>query len=122
MDRLIRKIAEAGCSVIIKSIPDGENLIDVLYNRHNDTIRRFSKRHIDTRNVNGTGDTFGSAITPYSARKYDLDAAVERAEIFINESIAYGAGYRFGPGYGPVHPFYRTIDFFEKEDRSYSLK
>ena len=46
----------------------------------------------------------------------------ERAEIFINESIAYGSGYRFGPGYGPVHPFYRTIDFFEREDRSYSLK
>ena len=122
MDRLIRKIAEAGCSVIIKSIPDGENLIDVLYNRHNDTIRRFSKRHIDTRNVNGTGDTFGSAIATYIARKYDLDTAVERAEIFINESIAKGSCYRFGPGYGPVHPFYRTIDFFEKEDRSYSLK
>ena len=107
---------------IIKSIPDGENLIDVLYNRHNDTIRRFSKRHIDTRNVNGTGDTFGSAIATYIARKYDLDTAVERAEIFINESIANGSCYRFGPGYGPVHPFYRTIDFFEKEDRSYSLK
>ena len=114
VDRLIRKISEAGCSVIIKSIPDGDNLIDVLYNRRTDNIRRFSKRRIDTRNVNGTGDTFGSAIATYIARKYDLEAAVERAEIFINESIAYG--------YGPVHPFYRTIDFFEREDRSYSLK
>lgn len=122
VDRLIRKISEAGCSVIIKSIPDGENLIDVLYNRRTDTVRRFSKRHIDTRNVNGTGDTFGSAIATYIARKYDLDAAVERAEIFINESIFNGSCYRFGPGYGPVHPFYRTVDFFEKEDRSYSLK
>lgn len=122
VDRLIRKISEAGCSVIIKSIPDGENLIDVLYNRRTDTVRRFSKRHIDTRNVNGTGDTFSSAIATYIARKYDLDAAVERAEIFINESIFNGSCYRFGPGYGPVHPFYRTVDFFEKEDRSYSLK
>ena len=76
----------------------------------------------ETRNVNGTGDTFGSAIATYIARKYSLDAAVERAEIFINESIAYGAEYRFGPGYGPVHPFYRMIDFFEREDRNYSLK
>ncbi|HIR34368.1 MAG TPA: hydroxymethylpyrimidine/phosphomethylpyrimidine kinase [Candidatus Coprenecus merdigallinarum] len=122
VDLLIRKISEAGCSVIIKSIPDGDNLIDVLYNRRTGSIRRFSKRRIDTRNVNGTGDTFGSAIATYIARKYDLEAAVERAEIFINESIAYGSGYRFGPGYGPVHPFYRTIDFFEREDRSYSLK
>lgn len=122
VDRLIRKISEAGCSVIIKSIPDGENLIDVLYNRRTDTVRRFSKRHIDTRNVNGTGDTFSSAIATYIARKYDLDAAVERAEIFINESIFNGSCYRFGPGYGPVHPFYRTIDFFEREDSSYSLK
>lgn len=94
----------------------------MLYNRRTDTVRRFSKRHIDTRNVNGTGDTFGSAIATYIARKYDLDAAVERAEIFINESIFNGSCYRFGPGYGPVHPFYRTVDFFEKEDRSYSLK
>ena len=44
VDRLIRKIAETGCSVIIKSIPDGENLVDVLYNRRNDTVRRFYKR------------------------------------------------------------------------------
>ena len=94
--------------MIIKSIPDGDNLIDVLYNRRTGSIRRFSKRRIDTRNVNGTGDTFGSAIATYIARKYDLEAAVERAEIFINESIAYGSGYRFGPGYGPVHPFYRV--------------
>ena len=121
-DSIIRRLAGPGCSVIIKSIPDGDNLTDVFYNRETDTVRRFSKRRIDTRNVNGTGDTFGSAIATYIARKYDLDAAVERAEIFINESIAYGAGYRFGPGYGPVHPFYRTIDFFEKEDRCYSLK
>ena len=119
---IVRRLSAPGCSVIIKSIPSGDNLIDVFYNRHTDSVRRFSKRRIDTRNVNGTGDTFGSAIATYIARKYPLDAAVERAEIFINESIAYGSGYRFGPGYGPVHPFYRTIDFFEREDRSYSLK
>lgn len=116
---LIRRLAEPGCSVIIKSIPSGDNLTDVFYNRHNDTARRFTKKRIDTRNVNGTGDSFGSAIATYIARKYPLDTAVERAEIFINESIAYGAGYRFGPGFGPVHPFYRTIDFFEKEDSIY---
>ena len=119
---IVRRLSAPGCSVIIKSIPSGDNLIDVFYNRHTDSVRRFSKRRIDTRNVNGTGDTFGSAIATYIARKYPLDAAVERAEIFINESIAYGAEFRFGPGYGPVHPFYRTIDFFEREDRSYSLK
>ncbi len=121
-DRVIRRLADPGCSVIIKSIPNGDNLTDIFYNRRTDTVRRFSKRRIETRNVNGTGDTFGSAIATYIARKYSLDAAVERAEIFINESIAYGAEYRFGPGYGPVHPFYRMIDFFEREDRNYSLK
>ena len=120
---IVRNLAAPGCSVIIKSIPDGDNLTDIFYNRRTGTLRNFSKHRINTRNVNGTGDTFGSAIATYIARKYPLDAAVERAEIFINESIAYGAGYRFGPGYGPVHPFYRTIDFFEREDRSlHSLK
>lgn len=121
-DEIIRSIGSAGCSVIIKSISNGDNLTDVFYNREDGSVRRFSKKRIDTKNVNGTGDTFGSAIATYIARKYPLAAAVERAEIFINESIAYGAGYRFGPGFGPVHPFYRTISFFEKEDRDYSLK
>lgn len=121
-DEIIRSIGSAGCSVIIKSISNGDNLTDVFYNREDGSVRRFSKKRIDTKNVNGTGDTFGSAIATYIARKYPLAAAVERAEIFINESIAYGAGYRFGPGFGPVHPFYRTIGFFEKEDRDYSLK
>lgn len=118
-DEIIRSIGSYGCSVIIKSIYNGENLTDVFYNSQNGTVRRFSKKKIDTRNVNGTGDTFGSAIATYIARKYPLETAVERAEIFINESIAYGAGYRFGPGFGPVHPFYRTIDFFEREDKTY---
>lgn len=118
-DEIIRSIGSYGCSVIIKSIYNGENLTDVFYNSQNGTVRRFSKKKIDTRNVNGTGDTFGSAIATYIARKYPLETAVERAEIFINESIAYGAGYRFGPGFGPVHPFYRTIDFFEREDKAY---
>lgn len=116
---IIRSIGKYGCSVIIKSICNGDNLTDVFYNSENGTVRRFSKKKIDTRNVNGTGDTFGSAIATYIARKYPLETAVERAEIFINESIAYGAGYRFGPGFGPVHPFYRTIDFFEREDKAY---
>lgn len=116
----IRKIGNHGCSVIIKSLRNGDYLTDVFYNREDDSVRRFAKLKVDTSNVNGTGDTFASAIATYVARKYDLATAVEKAEVFIHESISHGATFRFGPGWGPVHPFYRTIGFFEEEDRRYA--
>ena len=64
----------------------------------------FKKKRIDTNNVNGTGDSFSSAIATYLSKGYDLDAAVEKGEEFINKAIALGAEYEFGHGYGPVHP------------------
>ena len=79
-------------------------LADVFYDAGTGTVREFVKPRIITRNVNGTGDSFSSAIATYVATKFPLEEAVEKAEEFISRAISLGAEYEFGHGYGPVHP------------------
>lgn len=100
----IKELARWGCSVIVKSIEDGDCLIDALYNAETKEFKTFRKKRIDTHNVNGTGDSFSSAIATYLAKGHTLGQAVEKGEEFINKAIALGAEYEFGHGYGPVHP------------------
>lgn len=101
----IKELGRWGCSVIIKSIGSGEGwLSDYLYDAKTDKVREFRKPRIITRNVNGTGDSFSSAIATYIATKYELEEAVEKGEEFISRAISLGAEYEFGHGFGPVHP------------------
>lgn len=101
----IKELGLWGCSVIIKSIGSGEGwLSDYLYDAKTDKVREFRKPRIITRNVNGTGDSFSSAIATYIATKYELEEAVEKGEEFISRAISLGAEYEFGHGFGPVHP------------------
>ena len=100
----IRELGKFGCSVIIKSLQYGQMLSDFLYNAQTDEVLEFAKPLIDTRNVNGTGDSFSSAIATYIAAKYSLNEAVKAGEEFIGRAIKLGSEYVFGHGFGPVHP------------------
>lgn len=110
----IKELGQWGNSVIVKSMesqvmagrsmPAQDMLSDFLYNAATGEVREFRKRRIATHNVNGTGDSFSSAIATYLAKGYGLNEAVEKGEEFISKAIALGAEYEFGHGYGPVHP------------------
>ena len=110
----IKELGQWGNSVIVKSMesqvmvgrgmPAQDMLSDFLYNAETGEVKEFRKRRIPTHNVNGTGDSFSSAIATYLAKGYDLSQAVEKGEEFIGKAIALGAEYEFGHGYGPVHP------------------
>jgi hydroxymethylpyrimidine/phosphomethylpyrimidine kinase len=100
----IRELGKYGCSVIIKSMQYGQMLSDFLYNAQTDEVLEFAKPRIDTHNVNGTGDSFSSAIATYIAAKYPLTEAVKAGEEFISRAIKLGSEYEFGHGFGPVHP------------------
>lgn len=110
----IKELGQWGNSVIVKSMesqvmtgrgmPAQDMLSDFLYNAETGEVKEFRKRRIPTHNVNGTGDSFSSAIATYLAKGYDLNKAVEKGEEFIGKAIALGAEYEFGHGYGPVHP------------------
>lgn len=100
----IKELGRWGNSVIIKSIEGNGTLSDYLYNAKTDEVLEFKKPRIDTNNVNGTGDSFSSAIATYIAKGYPLNDAVAKGEEFIGRAIALGAEYEFGHGFGPVHP------------------
>ncbi|MBQ9640050.1 MAG: hydroxymethylpyrimidine/phosphomethylpyrimidine kinase [Bacteroidaceae bacterium] len=100
----IKELGRWGCSVIIKSMEYGQMLSDFLYNAATDEVLEFAKPRIDTHNVNGTGDSFSSAIATYLAARYPLNEAVKAGEEFISRAISLGAEYEFGHGFGPVHP------------------
>lgn len=100
----IKELAQWNNSVIVKSMEGDGVLTDVLYNAKTDEILEFTKKKIDTHNVNGTGDSFSSAIATYMAKGLSLNDAVVKGEEFINRAIALGAEYEFGHGFGPVHP------------------
>ncbi len=110
----IKELGQWGNSVIVKSmesqVMEGRGssaqdmLSDFLYNAETGEVKEFRKRRIATHNVNGTGDSFSSAIATYLAKGYTLSEAVEKGEEFIGKAIALGAEYEFGHGYGPVHP------------------
>lgn len=105
-DDEVRALGACGCSVIVKSLADGNDLVDVFYDHTTDRITRYRKERIDTHNVNGTGDSFSSAIATYVAKGLALKDAVDKGEEFIDRAIRLGAEYEFGHGYGPVHPCY----------------
>lgn len=100
----IKELGAWGNSVIVKSFEYGGMLSDFLYDATTGEVHEFTKKRIETNNVNGTGDSFSSAIATYLAKGLDLLAAVEKGEEFINKAIALGAEYEFGHGFGPVHP------------------
>lgn len=110
----IKELAQWGNSVIVKSMQSQtmagrgvsaqDMLSDFLFDASTGKVREFRKCKIATHNVNGTGDSFSSAIATYLAKGYSLEKAVEKGEEFIGKAIALGAEYEFGHGYGPVHP------------------
>lgn len=104
IDRDLRTLSQGRCSVIVKSIECDGMLCDYLYNKETDQITEFRKEKIQTNNVNGTGDSFASAIATYLAKGYDLNHAVAKGEEFIQRAISLGAEYVFGHDFGPVHP------------------
>ena len=83
----IKELGQWGNSVIVKSMesqvmagrsmPAQDMLSDFLYNAETGEVREFRKRRIATHNVNGTGDSFSSAIATYLAKGYGLNEAVE---------------------------------------------
>lgn len=102
----LKTLTQWGNAVIVKSFPDGDRLTDYFHDPKTGITRQFSKQKVQTHNVNGTGDSFASAIAAYLAQRYPVAEAVEKAETFIIRAIESGADYAFGTGYGPVNPFF----------------
>ena len=77
-----------GCSVIVKSVDEGNYLVDYLYDRESDTVIPHPKKKLTLTDRNGTGDTLASAIATHLAKGEDLLTAVSRAEAYMNYFLA----------------------------------
>jgi len=89
------------CAVLLKSIPDGDNLVDLLFDG-NKPIAYFTER-IVTKNTHGSGDTLAAAICAFLARGDGLETAVSHAHTFTHNAIKQAAHWQLGSGHGPLN-------------------
>lgn len=104
----LRELSQWGNSVIVKSVRCDDKISDYFYCPQNDCFNEYTKPFIETRNVNGTGDMFASAIATYIAMGCNIVDAIDKSEEFIYNAIKYGARFSFGTGFGPAFPFYNN--------------
>ena len=95
-------------SILIKGgHAEAEKSTDLLFLAHENRFVRLAAERIKTRNNHGTGCTLSSAIASYMAKGKDIEEAVQKAKMFMNQAIAAGAQYQIGQGHGPVHHFFQ---------------
>lgn len=89
-------------AVLLKGGHSGNDKVnDILITRDNVIVLEGAR--IESSNTHGTGCVLSSAITSLLAKGMSLTHAVARAKEFITRSIAVGASYCFGIGYGPLY-------------------
>lgn len=84
----------------------GDESSDVLYSIKDKLINWFHAKRIYTKNTHGTGCTLSSAIASYLAQGYSLVEAVQRAKLYLTNSLKGGSNLQIGRGRGPVDHFY----------------
>ncbi|MBD3224992.1 MAG: bifunctional hydroxymethylpyrimidine kinase/phosphomethylpyrimidine kinase [Caldithrix sp.] len=110
MKQAVQNIADltGGVSVLLKGGHGRDDqLIDVLYNAPENTIREYKFERVQTKNTHGTGCTLSSAIAAALAKGFALQEAVAHGVNYVHEAIIQGAEYKLGAGYGPVHHFFK---------------
>lgn len=86
-----------------------EKLVDILYNREDDTLHEMPSVRCHTKNTHGTGCTMSSALAAFLAKGYSLAQAAEEAKFYINNAIQAGKEYEIGHGFGPVNHFFSPL-------------
>ncbi len=87
-------------AVLLKSLPDGKQLVDILYDGR--TLHHFSQAKIETGNTHGSGDTLSAAVCAFLARGEDVIMAVAHAQQFTRQAIQRAVAWQMGAGHGPV--------------------
>jgi hydroxymethylpyrimidine/phosphomethylpyrimidine kinase len=86
--------------VLVKGLPDGDGLVDVLWDGGERT--RFPHDRVETANLHGSGDTLSAAICAGVAQGMSLLDAIDQAQNFTQAAIRRGAAWNLGAGHGPV--------------------
>lgn len=96
-----RHLLELTPAVLLKGgHKEGEIVTDVLATRSG-TVIVFTHARIESTSTHGTGCTLAAAIACSLAQGMPLEAAVERARVYVHTAIASAPG--FGHGHGPLN-------------------
>ena len=102
MHRAAEEIHEMGPTyVLVKGGHLHDEAVDLLFDGRQ--YHEFRVTRVETKNVHGTGCTYGSAIATYLAQELDVIEAVAAAKRFITEAIRHGLA--LGQGHGPTNPY-----------------
>lgn len=111
MKEAARQLLTFGCkSVLVKGGHlAGENMYDVLMiaSQHEPIV--FTGKHIDSKNVHGTGCTLSSSIATFLALGEDMPSAVKKAKDYISGAIENGKDVFIGHGNGPLNHSYEPV-------------
>ena len=112
VENAARSLAARGSkSILIKGGHGDDNQSsDLLYLARENRFVRLVAERVQTRNNHGTGCTLSSAIAAYLAQGHNIEPAVQKAKVYMNQAIAAGAAYKIGHGHGPVHHFFKWWD------------
>jgi hydroxymethylpyrimidine/phosphomethylpyrimidine kinase len=87
--------------VLIKGLPLGADVVDLLFDGQQEYIRRVPR--LETANTHGSGDTLSAAAAAFLARgEAEVASAVAQAQQFTHQAIRRGADWQIGAGHGPV--------------------
>lgn len=88
--------------VLLKRIPDGDQLVDLFFDGH--AVTQLPTTKIETLNTHGSGDTLSAAVCAFLAQGMGMSTAVSRARQFTIAAIQNSASWQMGGGHGPVFP------------------
>lgn len=109
MGEALKKLASMyHCSIVLKAgyFKEDDTLTDLLWDAEQKKTVTLSVPCVKTKNINGTGCSFSSAIASYMAKGLGVEDSVRAAKNYIHNAISAGADYEFGQGFGPVDHFY----------------
>lgn len=109
MGEALARLAEMyHCSIVLKAgfFKNDPLLTDLLWDAEQNKVIPLPVPCVKTKNINGTGCSFSSAIASFMAKGLGVEASVREAKHYIHTAISEGADYEFGKGFGPVNHFY----------------
>ena len=108
MRQAAKELLKYGCkAVLVKGghLKGGE-MTDVLQLANREEPFLFSAQQITSKNTHGTGCTLSSAIATYLALGETMEKAVEKAKLYLYNSLDAGKDIHIGEGHGPLNHFY----------------
>lgn len=110
-----QKMREIGCkNVIVKGGHLKESELTSILIHQDKTITEFRHPKLHTKNINGAGCTFSSAIASYLAIGFSLLESVELAQKFVYNAIEQGQNSITGHGNGPLNHFFDPVKMIQK--------